>query len=135
MQKMKPIYDELKGQSLLYTDNKKNRRKGTFGYEWLWSGAPDDVTLQDFSDTMMRTLITAIHTTAKTISVAFIDVLTQPEFLAELTREAKEAVEDDGQSINLDKLLKLDCLLKGSQRLSPVFLCNFLPSNAVGAAS
>ncbi|TKA57275.1 hypothetical protein B0A49_10729 [Cryomyces minteri] len=122
MQKMKPIYDELKGQSLLSTDDKKNRRKGTFGYEWLWSGAPDDVTLQDFSDTMMRTLIAAIHTTAKTISVAFIDVLTQPEFLAELTREAREAVEDDGQSINLDKLLKLDCFLKESQRLSPVFL-------------
>ncbi|KAI9878820.1 MAG: hypothetical protein M1823_006908, partial [Watsoniomyces obsoletus] len=102
MQKMKPIYEELKGQFLLSTDNKKNRRKGTLGYEWLWSGAPNDVTLQDFSDTMMRTLIAAIHTTAKTINVALIDILTQPDFLAELTREAKEAVDGDGQSINLD---------------------------------
>jgi hypothetical protein len=125
MQKMKPLYDDLKAQNLLGADDKKKHQRGTFGYQWLWGGAPDNVTLEDFSDTMMRTLIASIHTTAKTISVAFIDLLTQPEFVAELKAEARGAVNEDGCSINLDRLVKLDCFLKESQRLSPVFLCRY----------
>ncbi|KIW90320.1 uncharacterized protein Z519_08964 [Cladophialophora bantiana CBS 173.52] len=122
MEKMKPIYEELKADGQLRVDDKKLRRKGTFGYEWLWGGTPDDVTLRDFSDTMMRTMIAAIHTTAKTISVALIDLLTNPEMVEELKNEAQEAVSPDHASVNLDKLIKLDCFLKESQRLSPVFL-------------
>jgi hypothetical protein len=125
MQKMKPLYDDLKAQNLLGADDKKKHQRGTFGYQWLWGGAPENVTLEDFSDTMMRTLIASIHTTAKTISVAFIDLLTQPEFVAELKAEARGAVNEDGCSINLDRLVKLDCFLKESQRLSPVFLCTY----------
>lgn len=123
MRTLKPIYDELKEKSLLSVNDKSERRKGMFGYEWLWSGSPSDVTLLDFSDTMMRTLIAAIHTTAKTISVAFVDLLTQPELLSELVQEAKDAMDEDGRDIDLNKLIKLDCFLKESQRLSPVFLC------------
>lgn len=123
MRTLKPIYEELQQQSLTAANDKSDRRKGKFGYEWLWSGSPGDITLLDFSDTMMRTLIAAIHTTAKTISVAFVDLLTQPELLAELTQESKEAVDANGESIDLNKLIKLDCFLKESQRLSPVFLC------------
>lgn len=118
MDKMRPVYEDLRAQGLL---EKKSRRKGAFGYEWLWSGSPDDVTLQDFSDTMMRTLIASIHTTAKTISVAFVDLLTRPDLFEELKTEAREAVDEDG-SVDLEKLVKLDCFLKESQRLSPVFL-------------
>jgi cytochrome P450 len=124
MQKMKPLYDDLKAQDLLGADEKAKRRKGVYGYEWLWGGAPENVTLEDFSDTMMRTLIASIHTTAKTISVALIDLLTQPRFLKELKQEVEEATAGgDARSINLDMLVKLDCFLKESQRLSPVFLC------------
>ncbi|KAJ4028882.1 hypothetical protein NW761_014870 [Fusarium oxysporum] len=118
LEKMKPIYDDLKSQGLI---DKKGRKHGAFGYEWLWSGSPDDVTLQDFSDTMMRTLIAAIHTTAKTISVALVDLLTRPEFVEELRAEAREAVGPDNH-VDLERLVKLDCFLKESQRLSPVFL-------------
>lgn len=127
---MRPLYEELRTRSLLgkSEQNQESRRKGGLGYEWLWSGAPDDVTLDDFSDTMMRTLIASIHTTAKTISVAFIDLLTQPEYYEELRQEACEATDPDGRNVNLEKLFKLDCFLKESQRLSPVFLRKSLTS-------
>lgn len=123
MERLRPLYNELKAAGELDAHDKKSRQKGALGYEWLWGGAPDDVTLRDFSDTMMRTMIAAIHTTAKTISVALIDLLTQPELLAELKEEVAEAVSADGRSVDIERLTKLDCFLKESQRLSPVFLC------------
>ncbi|KAH8694371.1 cytochrome P450, partial [Ilyonectria robusta] len=122
MERLRPLYNELKAAGELDAHDKKSRQKGALGYEWLWGGAPDDVTLRDFSDTMMRTMIAAIHTTAKTISVALIDLLTQPELLAELKEEVAEAVSADGRSVDIERLTKLDCFLKESQRLSPVFL-------------
>lgn len=123
LQKVKPIYEELKNNGLLDSSDKEAHRKGSYGFEWLWGGAPDEVSLRDFSDTLMRTIIAAIHTTAKTMSVALIDILTQPEFLKELKEEAVEATAEGNGWIDLDKLIKLDCFLKESQRLSPVFLC------------
>ena len=72
---------------------------------------------------MMRTLIAWIHTTTITISVACIDLLTQPKFVGELQVEAREAMNADECNINLDQLVKLDCFLKESQRLSAVFRC------------
>jgi hypothetical protein len=117
-----PMYEGLKRRELLSSNEKAKYRKGTFGYEWLWGGAPDDVTLDDFSDTMMRTLIASIHTTAKTISVALVDMLTQTQYLDELRAEARDAILPNG-SIDIDRLFKLDCFLKESQRLTPVFLC------------
>lgn len=125
-EKMRPIYDELRQQDLLKTQDRKALRKGHFGYEWLWGGAPQQVTLDDFSDTMMRTLIASIHTTAKTISVALVDLLAQPQFVQELKAEAREAVVEGDEAVDLDKLVRLDCFLKESQRLSPVFLCRIL---------
>ncbi|KEF62711.1 uncharacterized protein A1O9_00684 [Exophiala aquamarina CBS 119918] len=121
MEKLKPLYDELHAQDLLKIGDRKEKRKGNLAYEWLWAGAPEGVTLQDFSDTMMRTLIASIHTTAKTVSVAMVDLLTHPKFLEELKEEARNAV-TGSDTIDLDKLIKLDCFLKESQRLSPVFL-------------
>ncbi|KAH6984223.1 hypothetical protein BKA56DRAFT_716533 [Ilyonectria sp. MPI-CAGE-AT-0026] len=41
--------------------------RGRPGLPVTVGGAPDDVTLRDFSDTMMRTVIAAIHMTAKTV--------------------------------------------------------------------
>jgi hypothetical protein len=120
-----PMYEDLKRRELLSGASEKAKyRKGVVGYEWLWGGAPDDVTLEDFSDTMMRTLIASIHTTAKTISIALVDMLSQPKYLEELREEAMQAVQPDG-SIDIDSLFKLDCFLKESQRLTPVFLCKF----------
>lgn len=124
---MKPLYEDLRAQSQSGEGAKDSRRKGTLGYEWLWSGAPDDVTLDDFAETMMRTLIASIHTTAKTVTVAFIDLLTQPAYYQELREEAREATDPDGRNVNLEKLFKLDCFLKESQRLTPVFLCKSSP--------
>lgn len=124
-QQLTPMYEDLRKRDLLGSSEKAQCRKGIFGYEWLWGGAPDDVTLDDFSDTMMRTLIASIHTTAKTITVALVDLLTQPKYLEELREEATEALQADG-SIDLDRLVKLDCFLKESQRLTPVFLCRSL---------
>lgn len=123
MEKLTPIYNELKEAGLLDQHDKKARQKGSYGYEWLWGGTPDDVTLRDFSDTMMRTMIAAIHTTAKTVSVALIDLLTYPGLVEDLKEEAESAVSQDRCWIDLEKLVKLDCFLKESQRLSPVFLC------------
>lgn len=119
---MEPLYEDLRTRSRLSGGSKESLRKGGLGYQWLWAGAPDDVSLDDFSDTMMRTLIASIHTTAKTLTVAFIDLLTQPEYYNELQEEAREAVDPDGRNVQLDKLFKLDCFLKESQRLTPVFL-------------
>jgi cytochrome P450 len=116
------MYQELRRREQLGTTEKSKFRKGIHGYEWLWGGAPDDVTLDDFSDTMMRTLIASIHTTAKTISIALVDLLSQPEYLDELREEVLGAMTEDG-SINIHRLFKLDCFLKESQRLTPVFLC------------
>lgn len=123
-QQLKPMYDELKEREAFDKNDRNSYRKGLFAYEWLWGGAPDDVTLEDFSDTMMRTLIASIHTTAKTLSIALVDLLSQPQYLAELQQEAKAAIRQDG-SIDIDNLFKLDCFLKESQRLTPVFLCRF----------
>ena len=70
----------------------------------------------------MRTLIASIHTTAKSVSIALIDLLSQPEYLEELYEEAKSATGSNGE-VDIDKLVRLDCFLKESQRLEPVFLC------------
>ncbi|KAL3471087.1 cytochrome P450 [Aspergillus californicus] len=122
MEKLRPLYNELKAAGHLDPNDKKARQRGALGYEWLWGGAPDTVTLRDFSDTMMRTMIAAIHTTAKTISIALIDMLADPELLEELRDEAIAATSADGSQIDIERLVKLDCFLKESQRLSPVFL-------------
>lgn len=119
--RLKPLYDNLKAQGNLNNEEPGKRRKGSFGYEWLWAGAPADVTLNDFADTMMRTLIASIHTTAKTVSIALVDLLTQPEYIDELREEANAAIGADGQ-LDVAKLVRLDCFLKESQRLQPVFL-------------
>ncbi|RHZ50514.1 uncharacterized protein CDV56_104808 [Aspergillus thermomutatus] len=118
---LRPMYEELKRQDALGAGEKAKYRKGLFGYEWLWGGAPDDVTLDDFSETMMRTIIASIHTSAKTISIALIDMLSQPHYLEELRQEAAQATLPNG-SVNMDALVQLDCFLKESQRLTPVFL-------------
>ncbi|KAF3397633.1 Cytochrome P450 monooxygenase paxP [Talaromyces pinophilus] len=122
MERLRPLYNELKEASQSDPQDKKFRQKSAMGYEWLWGGAPDDVSLRDFSDTMMRTMIAAIHTTAKTISVALIDLLTQPDLLAEIREEATSATSADGSWVDIECLIKLDCFLKESQRLRPVFL-------------
>ncbi|KAH9218017.1 cytochrome P450 [Leptodontidium sp. 2 PMI_412] len=116
-----PMYEELKRREELGVDSKAKYRKGSYGYEWLWSGTPEVVTLDDFSDTMMRTLIASIHTTAKTISIALVDLLSQPQYLPTLREEARQAARPDG-SIDIDRLFAMDCFLKESQRLTPVFL-------------
>jgi hypothetical protein len=120
--RMKPLFDDLKARDLMDSGEREKRRKGSFGYEWLWGGAPQDVTLNDFADTMMRTLIASIHTTAKTVSIALVDLLTQPAYVDELRDEAIAATTPEGQ-VDVDKLVRLDCFLKESQRLQPVFLC------------
>ena len=122
--RMKPLFHDLKARDLMNSGEREKRRKGSFGYEWLRGGAPQDVTLNDFADTMMRTLIASIHTTAKTVSIALVDLLTQPEYIEELRQEAIEATSSDGQ-VDVDKLVRLDCFLKESQRLQPVFLCKW----------
>jgi ent-kaurene oxidase len=119
--RLEPLYDDLRVRDLLGKEKRETRRKGSFGYEWLWEGAPKDVTLPDFSDTMMRTLIASIHTTAKTVSIALIDLLSQPNYIDELREEALAATKPDGK-VDVEKLIRLDCFLKESQRLQPVFL-------------
>jgi cytochrome P450 len=116
------MYEELKRQDALSSCGKAKYRKGLFGFEWLWGGAPDDVTLDDFSETMMRTLIASIHTSAKTISIALIDMFSQPQYPRELREEALRATRPDG-SVDIDTMVIMDCFLKESQRLTPVFLC------------
>lgn len=121
-QQLTPMYEELKRQDALSSCGKAKYRKGLFGFEWLWGGAPDDVTLDDFSETMMRTLIASIHTSAKTISIALIDMFSQPQYPRELREEALRATRPDG-SVDIDTMVIMDCFLKESQRLTPVFLC------------
>ena len=124
-QKLAPLYEDLKERDMLDLVEKDRRRRGVFGYEWLWGSAPGGVSLNDFSDTMMRTLIASIHTTAKTVSIALMDLMTQPQHLEELRKEARAASGPGDRRIDIDKLTKLDYFLKESQRLTPVFLRNF----------
>ncbi|KAK5332876.1 hypothetical protein LTR98_010998 [Exophiala xenobiotica] len=117
-----PMYQHLKSRNMLGPDEKAKLREQSYGFQWLWGGVPENVTLEDFSDTIMRTLIALIHTTAKTMSIALMDILSQHKHLDELRQEALDAQRSDG-SINIDAPFKLDCFLKESQRLTPVFLC------------
>ena len=47
-QQLMPLYEDLKRQEMLGMSKQEQSRKGVFGYEWLWGGAPDEVTLDDF---------------------------------------------------------------------------------------
>ncbi|KAK5189264.1 hypothetical protein LTR47_010835 [Exophiala xenobiotica] len=116
------MYQHLKSRNMLGPDEKAKLREQSYGFQWLWGGVPENVTLEDFSDTIMRTLIALIHTTAKTMSIALMDILSQHKHLDELRQEALDAQRSDG-GINIDAPFKLDCFLKESQRLTPVFLC------------
>lgn len=119
---MTPLFNDLRAREALDPGEKKRVQRGHYGFDWLWGEAPASLTLDDFADTMMRTLIASIHTTAKTISIALIDLLSQPTYLKELSEEARLAIRPDG-SVDLDKLQMTDCFLKESQRLTPMFLC------------
>ena len=132
-ERLAPLYNDFKARDLLDNREREKRRKGSFGYEWLWGGAPENVTLNDFADTMMRTLIASIHTTAKTVSIALIDLLSQPEYLEELREEARSATAPNGE-VDVDKLIRLDCFLKESQRFQPVFLSKSSASPLAGDA-
>ena len=50
-ERLTPLYNELKSRDQLDSSERGKRQKGSFGYEWLWGGAPKDVTLNDFADT------------------------------------------------------------------------------------
>ncbi|QUC21856.1 uncharacterized protein UV8b_06097 [Ustilaginoidea virens] len=83
--------------------------------------------VSNLAQRMLTLSLSAIHTTALTMTQALYDLCSHPECLEPLRAEIADALIDaDGRGkAMLHRLYKLDSLLKESQRFSPVFLLTF----------
>lgn len=86
---------------------------------------------RDVEDISQRTLLlslSSIHTTALTITQALYDLCQHPQYFEPLREEVARHVEGgrNWTKETVDKLHKMDSLLRESQRLNPVFLCKTL---------
>ena len=94
--------------------------------QWLLDKAWPNVLLAEFIDTVMRLMLASIGTMTKTATVALIDLISQPQYIVELTQEMHEVL--NGRQIHiedLEKLCKLDSFLGESQRLTPAIKRKF----------
>ncbi|KAG6265049.1 hypothetical protein E4U48_006085 [Claviceps purpurea] len=83
-------------------------------------------TPENLAQRMLILSLASIHTTALTMTHAIYDLCAHPGYLEPLRQEMTTALADGGwQKTTLNRLYKLDSLLKESQRLSPVFLLTF----------
>ena len=100
--------------------------------QWMLDTAGPNVSLAEFVETVLRLMLAAIHTITMTTTVALLDLISQPQYITELTQEIHDVL--DGNEIrrrDLDNLCKLDSFLSESQRLTPIFkrkCCRILAS-------
>ncbi|KAG6040947.1 hypothetical protein E4U41_006538 [Claviceps citrina] len=78
---------------------------------------------ENLAQRMLILSLASIHTTAITMTHAMYDLCAHPEYLEPLRQEMADVLADGGwQKTTLNRLYKLDSLLKESQRFHPVFL-------------
>ena len=116
--------------------NDSSLKKSDDPLQWLLDNAGPNITLAEFIDNMMRLMLATIGTITLTATVALIDLLSQPQYIAELTQEIHEVLNGSEIRIeDLEKLCKLDSFLSESQRLTPTLKGKFYLLLAVRAAS
>ena len=94
--------------------------------QWMMDVATGEEQIPE--NLSQRTLIlslASIHTTALTMTQALYDLCARPQYFEALRQELTEVLLKHGgwQKTVLNHFLKLDSLLKESQRFNPVFLC------------
>ena len=116
--------------------NDSSLKKSDDPLQWMLDNAGPTLSLAEFVETMMRLMFASIGTMTITSTVALIDLISQPQYTAELTQEIHEVL--NGSEIHiedLEKLCKLDSFLSESQRLTPVLKRKFYLLLCVSAAS
>ncbi|KAI8648839.1 Ent-kaurene oxidase [Fusarium sp. Ph1] len=95
--------------------------------QWMMSAATgEEKKPENLAQRMLILSLASIHTTATTMSHAMYDLCDRPEYFEPLREEITGVLGDGGwQKTTLNRLHKLDSLLKESQRFSPVFLLTF----------
>ena len=87
------------------------------GFQWLLDAAGPGVSLREFSDSMIRVLNAAIHTTAMTATNTLVEVLNRPQYLPELQAEAKGFLLHSEDSHGAaDGLKKMDSFIRECMR-------------------
>lgn len=93
--------------------------------QWMMEMAVgDERKVENLSQRILILSLASIHTTALTMTQALYDLCASPEYFEPLRQELTETLLKHGgwQKSVLTYFLKLDSLLKESQRLHPVFL-------------
>jgi cytochrome P450 len=100
--------------------------------QWLLDAADtNDRKIENLAQLTLILSLTAIHTTALTMAQALYDLCARPQLIDEARSEIVNVLGGEQQHARswtktaLDNLVRLDSLLKESQRQSPVFLLTF----------
>lgn len=98
--------------------------------QWTMNLADADAGELKIDNLAQRILIlslSGIHTTALTMAQAFFDMVSHSDHISIIRKEVVEVIGSKGtwDRDGLSKLVKMDSLLKESQRLNPVFLITF----------
>lgn len=96
--------------------------------QWMMDAAEGVECDEDnLSQRMLILSLSAIHTTALTMAQTLYDLCAHPEYFEPLRIELNEALQQEGgwSKSTLNRLRKLDSVLKESQRFNPVFLLTF----------
>lgn len=94
--------------------------------QWMMDSATgEERKLENLSQRILILSLASIHSTALTMTQAMYDLCANPEYFEPLRHEVTEVLRREGgwQKTTLNYFLKLDSLLKESQRFNPVFLC------------
>jgi cytochrome P450 len=84
----------------------------------------EEMSLANLSQRMLILSLASIHTTALTMTQTLYDLCEHPEYFEPIREELVRVLREDGGwgKTTLNKLWKLDSLIKESQRFSPVFM-------------
>ncbi|KAI8930431.1 hypothetical protein NX059_012382 [Plenodomus lindquistii] len=93
----------------------------------LDGAAGEEMSLANLSQRMLILSLASIHTTALTMTQTLYDLCEHPEYFEPIREELVRVLREDGGwgKTTLNKLWKLDSLIKESQRFSPIFMLTF----------
>ncbi|KPM42339.1 Ent-kaurene oxidase [Neonectria ditissima] len=96
--------------------------------QWMMDSATgEEQLIENLSQRILILSLASIHTTALTMTQAMYDLCANPEHFEPLRQEVTEVLRREGgwKKTTLNYFLRLDSLLKESQRFNPVFLLTF----------
>ncbi|GFP59001.1 hypothetical protein ACSS6W_011088 [Trichoderma asperelloides] len=102
--------------------------KGDDVLQWTMDMANDkELEENNLAERILTLSLAAIHTTALTMAQALFDLCAHPENIDTLREELTDVLDTEGEwnKKGIDRLNKLDSLLKESQRFNSVFLLTF----------